>query len=233
MGFLLVPLSGGFVHGGMLFLPAVAVVGLLLLQPGWLRRFANRYKVVYTMGVAVLVIVGVVCAGLSGWMGTEMSRPANDNARTVVVLGCQVKSGEPSEMLRRRLDAALTWIAAHPDSDVIVTGGMGRGEDTTEAAVMRDYLLAHGVAAERVYLEPQARNTFENMYCSAQIIADNGLDDSVVVVTDGWHQLRARLFAVHNGLAPSPYSCHTQWIYLPGYWCRELLALLRAIVFQV
>ncbi len=230
VAFLLVPAFCGFWHGGMLFLLYFGLIGMALARPGMVQRLAPIGRGIYRMGVALLAVAGVLFAGLSVWMAAAAASPADPQAGTVIVLGCKVHGQEPSEMLRRRLDAALAWLEQHPGSDVIVTGGMGRDEDSTEAEVMRAYLIEHGAEPSRIYLEDKARNTAANLRFSADIIAAQGLDRRVVIVTDSWHQLRARLFAQAQALEASPLSCRTQWQFAPGYWCRELLALLRALL---
>lgn len=50
-------------------------------------------------------------------------------------------------MLKRRLQAALDYIDAHPDENfpIIVSGAQGQNELETEAQAMETYLVSHGV----------------------------------------------------------------------------------------
>ena len=59
----------------------------------------------------------------------------------------------------------------------------------------------------------------------------NGLDPQIVVATDYFHQFRAKLFAERSGLTASPLGCATPGLLGFAYWCRELLAVLRALIF--
>ena len=182
------------------------------------------------MGAVLLVCLALYFTGISAWMCAKSSAPADEEAQTVVVLGCKVNGDQPGEMLRRRLDAALVWLNGHPQADVVVSGGKERDGGASEAAVMRDYLIAHGIDSGRIILEDRAQNTQENLRFSARLLEERGSDNRVVIVTDSWHQLRASLFAQKAGLDSTPLSCRTEWYFLPGYWCRELLALTRALL---
>ena len=66
----------------------------------------------------------------------------------MVVLGCQLYDWGPSIMLRDRLDKALDYLADHPETTVVVSGGQGAEEPTSEAQGMADYLADHGFPRE-------------------------------------------------------------------------------------
>ena len=220
----------GIYDASALFLPVCAVGFLLTARPGFVRRFQQKHRVVNGILKIALVATVAVCFALSGLMLHAAHRPTADSG-TVVVLGCQVRNGEPSLMLRRRLETALAYLEAHPDSAVVVTGGKGRNEDRAEGTVMRDYLIAHGVEPSRIYTETESANTEQNLRFSAALMQKNGLDPQIVVATDYFHQFRAKLFAERSGLTASPLGCATPGLLGFAYWCRELLAVLRALIF--
>lgn len=228
---LLMPLPFGFLNGGMLFLIPVAAAFLIILRPKFMQRLANRLGVLYKMGIAALILLGVLFALLSVRMAADSAKPTDEQAGTVVVLGCKVENGQPSEMLRRRLDKAIEWLQMHPETAVIVSGGEAKDGIGTEGGVMRDYLLAQGIAPQRIFTDELARTTQENMRRAAQLIKENGLDSRIVVVTDRFHQKRAALFASQAGLNSTPLCCKTEPLFAVLYWCRELFALSRALLF--
>ena len=64
----------------------------------------------------------------------------------MVVLGCQVSAnGEPTVMLRDRIDAACDYLSAHPESRCVASGGQNNNEPISEAACIRDTLAARGI----------------------------------------------------------------------------------------
>lgn len=71
----------------------------------------------------------------------------------MVVLGCQVSaSGEPTVMLRDRIDAAYDYLSAHPESRCVASGGQNDNEPISEAACIRNTLAARGIDPDRILL---------------------------------------------------------------------------------
>lgn len=175
------------------------------------------------LSAAVLFIVsGVISAAV---ISTFMVRAANDyppdENTTVVVLGCKVKDGAPSLMLRRRLEAAYEYLSEHESVCVVVSGGQGDDEAISEAKCMRDWLVSNGIAPERIYMEDKSVNTEENLRFSKEIIDENGLPRRITLVTDGFHQLRAEMIAEKQGIEAYNISGHTSWYLIPTYGVRE------------
>ncbi len=78
-----------------------------------------------------------------------------------------------------------------------------------EATVIARLLAARGVAADRMLLEPRARNTWENAAHSTRLLrVGQQAFDPVLLVTDPWHLPRAMLAFRAHGLR------------VRGAWCR-------------
>ena len=155
--------------------------------------------------------------------------------RVMIILGCQLHDWGPSVMLQDRLDKALEYLEDHPDMTVVVAGGQGPEEPTSEAQGMADYLADHGVNRDNIILETQSHNTNQNLRFSAQRLAEAGLDptDDVVIVSNGFHLTRAKMLAERIGFqgvsvlaAPSSHTPTRLKMYV-----REPLALIKSIVF--
>lgn len=153
------------------------------------------------MPVITAILAGV--AGLWALLMAVYALPEADigpGAWTVVVLGAQTQAGEPSPMLARRLDKAAELLLSDEGGDFACVVSGGAGSDTheasvTEAAVMKRYLEEKGVAPERIYPEEQSRSTKENLRFSLEMIKARGLPDKIIIVTDSFHQPRARIYA--------------------------------------
>ena len=146
--------------------------------------------------------------------------PPDDNT-TLVVLGCRVKKGRPSNMLKRRLEAAYDYLSKHDSVNVVVSGGQGEDEIISEAQCMKEYLIEKGIDPGRIYIEDRSVNTEENIRLSMNLIEKQGLCSDITIVTDGFHQLRAELIAKKLGINVSHISASTRWYLLPSYWVRE------------
>ncbi len=114
-----------------------------------------------------------------------VSRPS-DNI-DLVVLGHHLNGdGTMRPILRRRLQAALNLNQWGP-ARIVVTGGLPK-QGRTEASVMRDYLLAHGIADERIICEDRSRTTCENAVYTHEL----GIEHPFLV-TSAYHMPKAQL----------------------------------------
>lgn len=238
MGMLLIAVRmWGMRFSGFLLLGAAA----LLLLGLWLRHRAadsrlwrRCYRVFHAGLTAVLALlcsieVFVVTQGMQDFTALP--------ADAVIVLGAGVNGTSPSLSLQTRLDAALSYLEAHPDIPVVLTGGQGYGEEITEAACMYDYLTERGVEPERLILEEAASNTAENFEFSAPLLEAAGVDigtDTVAVVTNDFHIARARLIAAKKGYGAT-YGVGTPipWPHLEvNYYLREAFAVVKSVLFD-
>ena len=242
--FALVPLAGYRVfHLGtlLLLLYGVGVLLLLLfwdsfpdpLYPGYPRESVRWWQILRRVLAGLLALLMLAGAALSAAMArAAWGNPPPEEARvTLVVLGCQVKDGRPSRMLKNRLDAALDYLEEHPGVPVVVSGGQGPDEAVSEAAAMADHLLERGVPGETIYREDRSTGTRENLEFSAGVIREEGLPRAVVVVTDGFHQFRGQLYARRAGLSPVyGLPSGSPWGLAPGYWVREFAGIAAAVL---
>ena len=114
-----------------------------------------------------------------------------------IVLGAQVRGTYITNSLKRRLDAALSYLEGSPRSRVIVSGGMGPGEDITEAEAMAGYLIKCGVPQERIFLEDCSTSTRENLRFSRKYT--DAERDRVGIVTNDFHIYRSSLIVRQEG----------------------------------
>ena len=113
-------------------------------------------------------------------------------ARVAVVLGSYVTpDGKPGGALSRRIGKAVELYRKNEVEYVLATGGVGINPPS-EAESMRDFAVAKGVPEDRIFLEKKAANTLDNARLAAEIIEREGWT-RVVLVTDGYHMLRAAL----------------------------------------
>lgn len=137
------------------------------------------------------------------WASRDEARPA----QAIVVLGAAQYSGKPSPVLRARLDHALDLWNRHLASLLILTGGTGAGDTTSEAAVGRTYARKHGVPDSAILVENEGRTTSESMHAVAGMLEVRGLQ-TALLVSDPFHMLRLRILARRFGF--TPYTSPTQ-----------------------
>lgn len=113
-------------------------------------------------------------------------------------------------------------------TQVIVSGGQGSDELISEAASMKRYLIQNQVEANRIQTEALSTSTFENIKFSKKLLQS----ESVVLVSNDFHVLRAKLIANRLGLhvdtlaAPTPKSVRIQ------LYIREYIALIKSFLFD-
>lgn len=187
--------------------------------------------VVLCVLIGALVLCGVLAFAISVGMTAKILDKPKEEA-PVVILGCKVRNGVPSLMLQRRLDAAVPYLKDHPDVPVIVCGGQGPDESISEAQCMKDYLTGKGIAAERIYQDAYSSSTQENLRNAKEILEQKVPETTnIIIVTDGYHQLRASMIAENLRLTTDAISAKTSWYLVPCYWVREWLGVCYQFVF--
>jgi uncharacterized SAM-binding protein YcdF (DUF218 family) len=137
------------------------------------------------------------------WSSRDEAQPA----QAIVVLGAAQYAGRPSPVLRARLDHALDLWNRRLASLLILTGGTGPGDTTSEAAVGRNYARRHGVPDTAILIENEGRTTSESMRAVAGMLEVRGLQ-TALLVSDPFHMLRLRILARRFGF--TPYTSPTQ-----------------------
>lgn len=148
--------------------------------------------------LALLVLLWLMSFGaVLVWERNDQARPAG----AIVVLGAAQYVGHPSPVLRARLDHAIALWRRDLAPIMIVTGGTGTGDTTSEAAVSQRYAVQHGVPAAQILLESEGRTTSQSMDGVATLMAGRGRRD-VLLVSDPFHMLRLTILARRHGLEP-------------------------------
>ncbi len=154
-----------------------------------------------------LLTLGAVVA----W-GSRDRATASD---AIVVLGAAQYWGKPSPVLRARLDHAIGLWKRGMAPQVVLTGGVGVGDTTSEAAVGRKYVLGEGIPDSAILLETTGRTTRESLRSVAAMLRSRD-HHKVILVSDPFHMLRLDILARRFGLVPytsptrtSPISANT------------------------
>ncbi|MBQ7676939.1 MAG: YdcF family protein [Lachnospiraceae bacterium] len=176
--------------------------------------------------------IGICAAGLlyvivcSAFIFSHFHDRGEEGADVIIVLGAQVYPSGPSIILQHRLDTALDYLYAHPDTRCIVTGGQGENEHAPEAEVMREYLVANGIDSARILTETESKNTIGNITnCLSLIDAEN---DSVGIITNDFHLFRSLSIAQKQGIRNvSGIAAPSRVFYYPHNILRECVGILK------
>ena len=196
----------------------------------WISKKCKRFlptKIIYRAVCVIYAVIMVCGAAVTAAILFSAANAPEPNS-TVLVLGAYVSpSGSPSKILGGRIKAAENYLKEHPNSMAVLSGGKGSDEIISEAECMYKTMTADGIAPERLFREDMATDTVENFRYSMEIIKENGLNENLAVVTDGFHQFRARLIADKAGCSEKTGAVNAQTdpIFIPTYIVREWFAL--------
>jgi uncharacterized SAM-binding protein YcdF (DUF218 family) len=153
----------------------------------------RRRSIGFTLGLVLFATGVVYTVALAAVLVTsqqDQRRPVD----AIVVLGAAQYNGRPSPVLRARLDHAVTLYREGYAPLVVVTGGVGRGDTTSEAIVGQRYLVAREVPEEDIVAQPVGRSTRTSMTAVGEWLRGRNLK-RVLLVSDPFHMFRLRLEA--------------------------------------
>lgn len=191
--------------------------GILL----WLRTFAIAGAVVF------------VC--FMGFIMSQSTTAVNYKEDVVIILGAGVKNGKVSKALQLRLDAGIDYHHKNPEAYIVVTGGLTPQKDTTEAAVMRDYLVSHGIPEDIIIVEDKSLSTLENYRFTKDILTSLNIKyKSIVFITNDFHIYRAKTYAKYCGFENAhPLSTRTDIFTITPALTREVFGVLDMWLFKL
>lgn len=161
---------------------------------------APRRRRLKLLGALIgLVALYLAATFLDVWLTSR--REFTGDVSAAIVLGAAQYNGQPSPVLRGRLDHAAELYFDGTVDVLVVTGGNQEGDITTEAKAGYDYLRERaGVPDEQLRLEVDGKSTYESLAATARFLAREGITE-VVIVTDPYHARRAQLVAEEVGLS--------------------------------
>ena len=115
----------------------------------------------------------------------------------ILVLGCQVKEGgEPSHMLRDRLQRGVEVYELDASDKLLMSGDHGR-TDYNEVETMKQYAIDEGVDSENIFMDHAGFSTYESIYRAKEVFGVK----KMIIVTQKYHLYRALYIAEKLGIA--------------------------------
>ncbi|MBN7574612.1 YdcF family protein [Clostridium sp. 2-1] len=154
----------------------------------------------------------------------------------IIVLGAGLDNGGvPNLILRERLDIAIKCMKENLAQYIVLSGGQGTDESTSEAQAMSEYLQAKGIEKNKIILEDKSRDTNENLKYSKEKIEESSSksisDIKVKIVTTDFHAFRSSVLAKKNGYKNfDNYSSTMPWYFVPSTYARESIAVIKSIL---
>lgn len=157
------------------------------------KRLLKTFTVLLSLGIVAILLCLIISDHVVKSTEDKIVDSTDLNADCIVVLGAKVRDGEPSLMLRDRLDRA---IGIHFDTGIVLLmSGDHSSEDYNEVEVMKNYAVSQGVAEENILTDPEGYSTLETI-----TRLDNFGFDSAIVVTQKYHVYRALYICEKRGV---------------------------------
>jgi uncharacterized SAM-binding protein YcdF (DUF218 family) len=162
----------------------------------------KRRNIALRVLLLLLLLAVLAGAGWCRWVYVQIEHYAGEDqaepSDAIGVFGAAEYDGKPSPVYRARLDHALGLYQRGIAPLIITLGGTG-GDEYSEGAVGREYLMGQGVPEEVIIAETVSRNTEDSARRIAVIARANGLK-RLVIVSDGTHLFRIHAICAADGL---------------------------------
>lgn len=163
----------------------------------------KRYKICIV--AMILLVTYVLVNGISICLFSAKDQKCT--ADVAIVLGASTHNGEVSPVYRERINHGISLYEEGYVRKIIVTGGVGNGNEESDAYAAKMYAISKGVPEEDILLEEVSGITQENLE-NAKILMDEHGYTTAIVVSDPLHMKRAMLLAKDEGIeaysSPTP-----------------------------
>jgi len=191
----------------------ILTTGILLLFTRWNRK-ARKLLLLLTFLAWILALLPV-----GEWLYYPLEKQFSshpvlpEQVDGIIVLGGSV-SPSLSQYWQQletysnheRLSQFILLANQYPNARLIFTGGNSslRKDSPTEAEQVKDYLIQSGINENRLLLENQARNTYENAVYSKRL-AQPVAQENWILITSAYHMPRSTGVFCKQGWATIPY----------------------------
>ena len=215
----------GYSFSALVCICLIAIILFYAFIPLVGMKFPVLAKYTVRIFTAVL-LVGLLVVGTTEAIIIHKSfGDPQESVDYVVVLGAKVNPNGPSVSLWDRIGAAYIYLDMHPQTVAVLSGGQGTDEPITEAECMYRELTKMGIEPARVWMEPNATSTLENLDYSLKLIEEKtgSRPDTVGILSSEFHLLRAGMFADEYGVSYATVPAKTTDLPSFLYWfAREI-----------
>ena len=126
----------------------------------------------------------------------NIGKPTEKEEETLVILGNPAtREGQPSAILKSRLDTALAYLSQHNIRKIVVTGKATYNQ-FEEAETQKQYLLSHNISETLIIKECDSTSTPDNALYVCRLTKKLNLAN-IVVVTSHYHKERTQYIFNH------------------------------------
>ena len=147
----------------------------------------------------------------------------------ILVLGCLVHSdGEPSDMLRDRLQCGVELYKSGAAPKLLMSGDHGQ-DDYDEVAAMKQFAISQDVLSCDVFMDHAGFSTYESIIRARDVFQAK----KILIVTQEYHLYRALYLAQQLGVEAYGVSAdYREYSGQTGRELREILARVKDFAFS-
>lgn len=164
-------------------------------------------KKVYKAFTAVLILIIAYIAANVISICSFSTKEQKQKSDAAIILGASTSNGEVSSVYQERINHGIDLYNEGYVDKLIVTGGVGKGNDKSDAYAAKQYAVLQGVPETDILTEDTSTITQENLGNSKLIMNENKYS-TAIIVSDPLHMRRAMLLAEDTGI--NAYSSPTQ-----------------------
>lgn len=187
------------------------------------RLHKKKIMVLISILIAFLVVIYTIIAAVQI---VRYGRLDNKTKCDVaIVLGAATPGEEVSPVYRERINHGV-WLYENGYVDyLILTGGVGEGNEKSDAYVAKQYAIERGIPDLAILIEEQSTITEENLEYAKVIMQEHSLG-TAIIVSDPLHMKRAMLMAEDYGInacsSPTPTTMYRSAKTRIPFLAREL-----------
>lgn len=146
-------------------------------------------------------------------------------ADVAIILGAATYHGDVSPVYQERLNHGANLYQQGYIKKIIVTGGLGEGNEQSDAFTAKQYMISQGIPEEDILMEEKSTITQENLE-NSKVIMEEKEYQKAIIVSDPLHMKRAILLAEDIGMqaysSPTPTTMYRSFKTKIPFLAREL-----------
>ena len=189
-----------------------------------MKRFdIKRIVILISLLIAFLIVLYTIIAAVQIVQYGKLD--SKTKCDVAIVLGAATSGEEVSPVYRERINHGIWLYENGYVNYLVLTGGVGEGNEKSDAFVAKQYAVENGVPEQAILIEEQSTITEENLEY-AKAIMDAHAMDTAIIVSDPLHMKRAMRMAADYGItaysSPTPTTMYRSLKTQIPFLAREL-----------
>ena len=189
-----------------------------------MKRFGvKKIVVLISLLTAFLIVLYTIIASVQIVQYGKLD--SKTKCDVAIVLGAATSGEEVSPVYRERINHGI-WLYENGYVDyLILTGGVGEGNEKSDAFVAKQYAVENGVPEQAILIEERSTITEENLEYAKSIMDAHSMN-TAIIVSDPLHMKRAMRMAADYGItaysSPTPTTMYRSLKTQIPFLAREL-----------